>query len=57
MHTQRPSLALGPDAWQEYRSLPPPDIYEPMVLVSYKLIIFIELCKLSGSIFELAVVL
>jgi len=28
MHTQIPSIALGPEAWQDSRSLPPPDAYE-----------------------------
>ena len=28
MHTQIPSIALVSEAWQEYRSLPPPDTYE-----------------------------
>jgi len=28
IHEQTPSIALGPEAWQEYRSLPPTDTYE-----------------------------
>src|SRR6266704_6939841 len=28
MHTQMPSIALGPEAWQDSRSLPRPDTYE-----------------------------
>jgi hypothetical protein len=28
MHTQMPRIALGPEAWQDSRSLPPTDTYE-----------------------------